>query len=406
MPCLPDSSMNALDLTAIARQHEAELSAFARRLVQTPSLPGREEEVAALIKAEMQRLGYDEVTTDQVGNVIGWVRGGSAPVLMFNGHMDHVDPGDLAGWLRPPYAGDVADGELWGRGSVDMKGPLAAMIYAGGLVKRHRLPLPGDLVVACVVWEEMSGLGTSALTGYLRPGLAVVGEASNAQLMRGHRGRVELVVRVVGRSVHASMPDLGVNPHYTLARFLSRLESLPMQQDALFGAASVAPTLYHTDQTSGNVTPSEARLTLDWRSLPGQEAAQIARSLQQVLDECLAPGAQGEVSVAINRLTTYTGRHAEVTAAFPAFVLPADHWLVIGAQQALSQALDRSVPVGVWRFATDGGHLMAAGIPTVGFGPGDPTLVHTNRERIALGALLQGLIGYLGLAVNLPRSGS
>ena len=398
--------MNELNLTAIARQHEAELYAFAQRLVQIPSLPGREEEVAALVQAELQRLGYDEVTTDHVGNVIGWVRGGSAPVLMFNGHMDHVDPGDLAGWLHPPYAGTLEDGELWGRGSVDMKGPLATMIYAGGLVKRYRLPMPGDLVVASVVWEEMSGLGTSALTKYLKPGVAVVGEASDNQLMRGHRGRVELVVRVVGRSVHASMPDLGVNPHYTLARFLTRLESLPMQQDAVFGAASVAPTLYDTDQNSSNVTPGEARLTLDWRSLPGQDATQIAQSLQQVLDSCLGPGAQGEVSVAINRLTTYTGRHEEVTAAFPAFVLPADHWLVTGAQRALSRALARTVPVGVWRFATDGGHLMAAGIPTVGFGPGDPTLVHTNRERIPTAALLQGLIGYLGLATSLPRSGT
>jgi putative selenium metabolism hydrolase len=392
------------DVTAIAQAHQSELIEFAQRLVQTPSLPGQEAEVARLVQAEMQRLGYDQVTTDHVGNVVGVVRGGPAPSLMFNGHMDHVDPGDAAGWAHPPYAGEIVEGELWGRASVDMKGPLAAMLYAAGLAKQYRLPLPGDLVVACVVWEEMAGLGTHALLDYLKPGLAVVGEASAGWLMRGHRGRVELVARVVGRSVHASMPDLGINPHYALAGFLTRLQSLPMQPDAVFGRASVAPTLYATDQTSTNVTPGEARLTLDWRSLPGQTPDQIVRTLQAVLDESLPPGAQGQVRVAVNRLSTYTGRSEAVTAAFPPFELPADHWLVTGAQQALSQALARPVPIGVWRFATDGGHIMAAGIPTVGFGPGDPTLVHTNRERIGTTALTEGLTGYLALAANLVRS--
>jgi succinyl-diaminopimelate desuccinylase len=395
--------MTQLDLSALARAHHTDLVNLTQRLVQTPSLSGREGEVATLIQTEMQRLGYDQVTTDTVGNVVGVVRGGAAPALMFNGHMDHVDPGDLSGWPHPPFGGSLVGGELWGRATVDMKGPLAAMILAGGLAKRYQLPLAGDLVVACVVWEEMAGLGTRVLVDYLKPGLAVVGEASASGLMRGHRGRVELVVQVSGRSVHASMPELGVNPHYVLARFLGQLQNLPMQQDAVFGPASVAPTLYRSDQSNTNVTPGEVQLTLDWRSLPGQTPDQIIRALQPLLAGSLPPGAQGQVRVAVNRVGTYTGCSEDIEAAFPSFELPADHWLVTGAQQTLSQALARPVPVGVWRFATDGGHLMAAGVPTVGFGPGDPTLVHTNHERIGTDALLEGLIGYLSLATNLVR---
>jgi succinyl-diaminopimelate desuccinylase len=391
------------DLVALAEAHAAELIHFTQRLVQTPSLPGQEAEIARLVEREMQRLGYDEVTTDRVGNVVGVVHGGAAPSMMFNAHMDHVDPGDPSGWGQPPYGGAVVDGELWGRGSVDMKGALGAMIHAGGLVKQQRVPLPGDLIVAAVVMEEGGGVGTHELLTYCRPGLCVIGESSNGWLMRGHRGRSEFVARVVGRSVHASMPHLGANPHYPLARFLLQLESLPMEVDPLFGPASVVPTLYRTDQNSPNVTPGEAQLTLDYRTLPGQEASQLAAQLQLALQQHVPAGFRAEVKTVMNHFTAYTGLAVDLPASFPSFSLPLDHWLVVGAQQALSRALRRPVTVGVWRFATDGGQVAALGVPTVGFGPGDPEVVHTNHERVATSALIEGLSGYLALATELSR---
>src|SRR5512135_576786 len=134
--------MSEVNLRALAQAHQADLVNFTRRLVQTPSLPGHEDQVASLCAAEMRQLDFDEVTVDDVGNVVGWIRGSRGPTTMFNGHMDHVDPGPVAGWPHPPFGGDVVADELWGRGSIDMKGPLAAMIYAAGLVKRYALPLP------------------------------------------------------------------------------------------------------------------------------------------------------------------------------------------------------------------------------------------------------------------------
>jgi succinyl-diaminopimelate desuccinylase len=396
--------MSETNLELLAQTCRSDLVGFARRLIQIPSLPGHEAEVAALLKAEMERLDLDEVTTDRVGNVIGWVRKGNGPSLMFNGHMDHVDPGDPAGWSHPPYAGDLDEEELWGRGSVDMKGPLAAMIYAAGLAKQHNLLLPGDLCVACVVMEEVGGLGTQALLSHLKPSLAVVGEPSNGGLMRGHRGRVELAARVAGRSVHGSVPEQGINPHYALARFLMRLETLPMRQDPVFGASSVAPTLYRTDQTSANVTPGEAQLTLDWRNVPGETSEQIIERLTPLLAECLPPGAESHVGVKSQQLTTYTSHVEDFPSIFPSFALPVDHPLLGAAQRILSKTLGRSVPVGIWHFATDGGHLMAAGVPTIGFGPGDPALAHTNRERLPLEALVEGVAGYLALATGLGRT--
>ena len=395
---MPPNQWNAL-----AQAHAQQLLAFTQRLVQTPSLPGHEEGVARLVEQEMHQLGYDEVTVDPAGNVVGRIRGNSGPSLMFNAHMDHVDPGDLSGWLHPPYGGEIIDGMLWGRGTVDMKGALAAMVYAGGLIKRHSLPLPGDLIVAAVVMEEGGGVGTHELLRHVRPALCVVGESSNGCLMRGHRGRTEFLARVVGRSVHASMPELGANPHYPMARFLSRLENLPMEADPVFTCASVAPTLYRTDQSSPNVTPGEVRVTLDWRSLPNQNMEHVAAQLEQLLREGLETDYQAEVCMVQNRYVTYTGLTVELPASFPSFLLSADHWLVQGAQRTLSQALDREVVIDVWRFATDGGQIAALGIPTIGFGPGDPKVVHTNRECIALTALVDGLAGYTALASDLVR---
>ena len=393
--------MSEADLPALAQAHRADLVNLMRRLVQTPSLPGHEDQLANLIAAEMRQLDFDEVAADGLGNVVGWIRGNRGPTLMFNGHMDHVDPGPVAGWSHPPYGGDVVEDELWGRGSVDMKGPLAAMIYAAGLTKRYALPLPGDLIVACVVMEETGGAGTQELVRRLKPVIAVVGEASGGRLMRGHRGRIELVVRVTGRAAHASVPDKGINPHYTLARLLAQVETLPMTRDDVFGSSSVAPTLYRTDQVSANVIPAEAQLTLDWRNVPGEAPEQIVERMNRLLAGCLSPGVEGTVSVATSHFVSYTGYAEDAPAIFSSFILPADHPLLNAARHVLGETLGQRPEVDVWHFATDGGRLAAAGITTIGFGPGDPALAHTNRERMPIGALVDGLAGYMALASRL-----
>jgi succinyl-diaminopimelate desuccinylase len=396
--------MSEANLRALAQAHRADLVNFTRKLVQTPSLPGHEDQLANLVATEMRLLDFDEVTADDMGNVVGWIRGGRGPTLMFNGHMDHVDPGPAAGWPHPPYGGDVAADELWGRGSVDMKGPLAAMVYAAGLAKRYALPLPGDLVVAGVVMEEIGGAGTRGLTRRLKPDLAVVGEASGGRLMRGHRGRIELVVRVTGRAAHASVPNKGINPHYTLARFLAQIETLPMTPDEVFGSSSVAPTLYRTDQTSANVIPAEAQLTLDWRNVPGETPEQIVERVNRLLAGCLSPGVEGAVSVATSRFASYTGYVEDAPAIFSSFVVPADHPFLNAARRVLGETLGQPPEVDVWRFATDGGWLAAAGVTTIGFGPGDPALAHTSLERMPIGALVDGLAGYMALASRLNRA--
>ena len=386
----------------LIRAQDSRLVAFAQRLIQTRSLPGEEGDAARLVRSEMESLGYDETWIDEVGNVVGVIRGaGGGRSVMFNTHLDHVDVGDVSGWPFPPYEGKIADGVLWGRGAVDIKGPTAAQVYGVALLKQTGVGLPGDVYVAGAVQEEVGGLGSLELARTTRTDRAVIGEASGNELRRGHRGRIELVVRITGRACHASAPERGINPHYSLASFLSALRSVDTVEDPFLGAETFAPTLLFTDQTSSNVIPGEVRLHIDWRTVPQRGPDEIRAEVAQRLDRALLDGATGEVVVKELRLRAWTGVERELPAAFPSLAIEETDPMLGAAQAALEQAFGHPVPIGRWTFATDGGHLFAAGIPCIGFGPGDERLAHTNREHVALADLRTAAIGNAVLAAAL-----
>jgi putative selenium metabolism hydrolase len=392
-------------LQELAAKQDSDLVAFAQRLIQTPSLPGQEGDAARLVRSEMQSLGYDETWIDEVGNVVGVVRGtGDGPSLMFNTHLDHVDVGDVSGWPFPPYDGKIADGVLWGRGAVDIKGPTAAQVYGVALLKRAGVALPGDVYVAGAVQEEVGGLGSLELARTTRTDRAVIGEASNNELRRGHRGRIELIVRITGRACHASAPERGINPHYSLGRFLTALRDVDTIEDPFLGSETFAPTLLFTDQTSANVVPGEVRLHIDWRTVPQREPEDIRSEVARRLQRALLDGAGGEVSVKELRLRAYTGVERELPAAFPSLAIEEGDPMLRAAGAALEEVFGHPVPVGRWTFATDGGHLSAAGIPCIGFGPGDERLAHTNQEHVALADLSAAALANAVLAAELTAN--
>ncbi|UCF36947.1 MAG: M20/M25/M40 family metallo-hydrolase [Acidobacteriota bacterium] len=379
----------------------AECVEFLQRLIQTESLPGREKALSELVLTEMVRLGYDEVERDEVGNVIGWIRGeGQAPLVMFNTHLDHVDVGDPGRWPYPPYAGTIAEGRVWGRGAVDIKGPLAAQVHGvASVLSNGQRPL-GDLCVTAVVQEEVGGLGARVLRESLKPELVVVGEPSSNQVRRGHRGRTELVVHIQGRSVHASAPHRGVNPLHSLSRFITELETVEHSSDRELGSSSVAPTLVRTDQSSANVIPGEVWLTCDWRNVPEESPEVICGRLRDLLDRSLGPEAVGAVSVAEFKRTSYTGYREDVPASHPAYILSASDRALRSFVSVVEAAIGSREEVGIWKFATDGGYFAQAGCKVIGFGPGDEGLAHTVREAIELEQLEEARCAYGALAVG------
>lgn len=376
---------------------------FLQKLIQTPSLPGQEGTIAAIVLSEMRELGYDETWIDEAGNVVGKIRGrGEAPAVMFNTHLDHVDVGDPAAWpsYGQPFSGAIHDGKVWGRGASDIKGPLAAQVHGVARILSNGERPAGDVFVSADVQEEVGGLGARFMAEDMATHikLVVIGEPSSNELRRGHRGRTELVVHVSGRSVHASVPHTGSNPLYTIATFLQRLEDVELGWDEDLGYSSVAPTLIRTDQTSANVVPGEAWLTLDWRTVPGETSDIVIQKVAPILESSLTDGATGEIYLPALHRVSYNGYVRPMESDAPAFSLPADHPAVVAAEAVLSKGLGRPIPTRVWRFATDGGHYARAGMTVIGFGPGNEDVVHTVNEHIEIAQWEEAMVANAILA--------
>jgi succinyl-diaminopimelate desuccinylase len=377
-----------------------EILKFCQKMIQTPSPSGNEENIAKLVLNEMKYLKFDEVWTDIAGNVIGVIKGGKGHSLMLNGHLDHVIVGSQDAWSVPQYEGRIQDGYIWGSGSVDMKCTVAAQIYTVGLLKRLGYKFPGDIYVTCVVMEEVGGLGTRKLIEDIKTDYAIVGESTNNNIALSHRGRLEIIVEIEGRSAHAGMPELGVNPHYSMARFLLALKSLEMVSDVRYGKSTVAPTLYSVDQKLSNVIPRLATLYLDWRNIPSEKEGQIIEKLNILLENALDLNAHGNIRLFEKTLQSYTGYSKTVTSSYPGFSVEPNNPLIKKAQEILSQILG-SIDFIRWGFTTDAPHLSNAGILTFGFGPGDASMYHTIDERLCINELEKSIRGYIALTSKL-----
>ncbi len=366
---------------------------FARRLVRTPSPSKQETELAALVVAEMLRLGYDEAYVDEAGNAVGRIRGREeGPGWLLLTHLDHVDVGDEANWPHPPFSGHVDEaGRLWGRGAVDIKGPLAATVY-GAAESRVEGPPPRDVWVASVVQEELGGAGAARLVPELkeRVAAAVIAEPSSLQVIYGHRGvaRVRLVFE--GSPHHAALSRSADNPNFALARFLQRLAVARRHRDPVLGASSITPTILRADTTSANRTPGRVTLILDWRTT-GESPEEMEAFLAE-----LGRG------LALSFEVPTLWEHGELENT-PGVRTDPDHPLVRQMEEVRRRVLGPGPRPGLWAFATDGRYTHAAGLPTVGFGPGDPTLAHTEHEFIEVEQLLAGARYYEALVQQAPQ---
>ena len=366
--------------------------AFAQDLVRIPSLSGREGEVAKRVLGEMEALGYDEVRLDRLGNVIGIVKGtAGGPPVMLNCHMDVVAEGDPGQWEHPPFSGRVEGGFLHGRGSMDIKGPLAVQTYAGAALKGSA---PGDVIVAHTVYEERGGWGMEDLLARkeVRPAAVIIGEATQGDITTGHRGRAEVEVVLRGVAGHASAPDRALNALDLVPPVLAALKAMAAGQphDPVLGAASLAPTAIDVLPESRNVIPDEVVVAVDWRVLPRSTDETLLASVRRALDEALPmvpSGMEVGVRMATETQTSYTGVSDRRNLFTPGFLMDAGDPLVQEAARAVGRREGGGMAgIRPWTFATDGGWSMGVfGIPTLGFAAGEERFAHTNRERWELG---------------------
>jgi putative selenium metabolism hydrolase len=370
---------------------------LARELVRAPSPSGAESPAAEVLLDAVERLGFDRAWTDEAGNALGAFERGDGPTVMLNGHLDTVPLGDEALWPYPPLSGALSEGRLWGRGASDMKGSLACMAVAAAQAAERGFQ--GTLLLAGVVQEEVGGLGARWLGETTAPDVVVLGEPSKLGFKLGHRGRVEIDVRLPGRIAHAAKAELGENALYRAARWLQRLEGLSLPRGGPLGGSSATPTrLVSRPEDGANVVPGEAVITVDYRNLPSDPPEEVLARLQ-----ALDPDAT----------LTITEEHAvseggAVQRTFPrvapAYLAPGENRWTDRAREALRASLRRhdvAFEEGTWWFATDAPHLAASGAVVVGFGPGEEELAHTTRESVRLDALEIATDAYRELALAL-----
>ncbi|NNM03739.1 MAG: M20/M25/M40 family metallo-hydrolase [Gemmatimonadetes bacterium] len=365
--------------------------AFAQDLIRIPSLSGHEGDVAKRVVQEMEVLGFRDIRMDDLGNAIGVIPGtGAAPSCMLNCHMDVVAEGDHDDWEFPPFDATVDGGFLHGRGSMDIKGPLALQTYAAAALAGRA---PGDVIVAHTVFEERGGWGMEYLleSKGVEPGAVIIGEATKGDITTGHRGRAEVEINLKGLAGHASAPERARNALDLVPAVLAGLADLASNQpeDPVLGRASLVPTNVDVLPESRNVVPDDVTIVVDWRILPTSTNEELLAQVRAAIEPHLGALPEGmavEVRMALEHQEAFTGIGETRDLFTPGFLMEGDHPMIVAAAKAVGNR-DGSAPAAIrpWTFATDGGWSAGVfGIPTLGFAPGEERYAHTNTERLDL----------------------
>ena len=362
---------------------------LARRLVAAESTPTAGEAAAlAVARAEMERLGYDDVAPDAGGNLVGRI-GAGPPVLVIDSHADTVPLHEAERWSVDPFAATVRDGRLVALGACDMKGPLAATIH-GAARARGAGQLAGTvLVVASLAEELMEGAALARGFDGQRIDLCVIAEPTSLRLATAQRGRAKIEVEVHGRAAHAASAHRGVNAVAQAAAIIRAAAGLPAVEHSLLGTRDVnVIDIASEPYPSMSTIPSGCLLRFDVRFVPPE----TPESLLETFRELVPAGVEADVRFYRAAFETVAGDRYAVDEFAGSWETPRDHPLVRGALAATG------AEPWAYRFCTNGSYFAAArGIPTIGYGPGDPDDAHAVDESVAVADLETAADGYAAI---------
>lgn len=371
----------ASDVFSVARQRSGYSVDLLRRIVRIPSLTCQEEDLAFFVLGELSKSGCD-VKTDRMGSVIATIGNGTRTII-FDAHLDTVDVSDPQRWSIDPFGGILKDDMVFGRGACDDKASVASMMLAATILAEIGIPKDSKIIMAFTVQEEdCEGLALKSLLEeyQINPECVVIGEPSNLEIMRGHKGRTEIEVTVRGRSCHSSMPELGENAIYKMASLVSAIQWMGdnLKSHPFLGRGSIAVTCVECDAASHNALPDLCKIYVDRRVVPGDTPASVVREIEEV-----GRALHAEVKISDYDGESYKGVRKVKQRFFPPWILDEKHALVEASVISYKLLFGGEPKVGKWDFSTDGTYSMGeASIPTIGFGPGDPRLAHTTDERV------------------------
>ena len=365
---------------------------FMRDIVAIPSMDSKIGEVGERIQAEMKKLGFEEVRFDKMGNTVGRIGNGKR-VMVYDSHIDTVGIGDPSSWLWDPFKGKVEDGILYARGACDEKGSTPGMIY-GLAIARDLGLLDGWTVYYFGNMEEWcDGIAPNTFVEVdpgVKPDFVVIGEPTKMMVYRGHKGRLEMKVTAKGKSAHAASNHLGDNAIYKLLPVIAGIRDLePKLGDHEFlGHGKITVSDMHVKTPSINAVPDEAVIFIDRRMTFGETKEQVKKQVEDLIP------AEFKDTVKLEELfydePSYTGFIFPVDKYFPAWAYEENHPLVQAGQDARTRIGLPEAKSSKWNFSTNGIYWAGkAGIPSIGFGPGDEETAHTVNDSVSLEDMVQ-----------------
>jgi putative selenium metabolism hydrolase len=356
------------------------------KLVKIKSLCTQEKNVQ--LERQMDEAGFDEVRIDGLGNVIGRI-GTGKKILAIDGHMDTVDLGNINNWSFEPLGGEIKDGFVHGRGSVDQKGGPAAFITAGRILKE--LGFNKDLTiyfVGSVMEEDCDGLCWKYIVeeDKLKPDFVISTEPTNLNIYRGQRGRMEMQVHFYGVSSHGSAPERGKNAIYMASGVALEIEKLNdrLKNEEFLGKGSITITEIISKSPSLCAVSDYARIHIDRRLTTGETRETAVKEIEELIRSCNA-----KVELLNYYEKAYTGLEYGMEKYYPTWELPFDHEFVRTGINTYKELFGKEPTVDKWTFSTNG--IMTCGvykIPTIGFGPGNEVLAHAPDEKVPVSDLV------------------
>ena len=381
---------------------EKKLIEIASSLIAIKSNTGEEEKIVKEIASWMEKLGYDEIFVDEAGNIVGGIHGETeGQTILFDGHIDTVEAENHTEWQNGnPYEPYISEDKLFGRGTSDMKGAFAAMLYALSQIDRSKLK--GQVYLSGTVNEEVAeGYTIELVTDKIKPDLVVIGEATNLNINIGQRGRGEIYLKVFGKSAHSSNPAVGINSILKMNKALAKIEAeYQADEDVLGKGILVLTDIISTPYPGESVIPRLCTATFDKRIILQETKEGILNKIREILDHIKSEDKDFsyELGYRENQIKTYTGYSIKGDKFYPPWRISEEDAVVNKAIDLLKD-INLDPEINSYSFCTNGSSTCGVkGIKTIGFGPGREEEAHITNEFITLEGLRKSAEGYLDLS--------
>ncbi|WP_157752620.1 M20 family metallopeptidase [Schnuerera ultunensis] len=374
-----------------------EVVALLQEMIQinTVNPPGNEKKLAQYMKKRLDSFGINSEVIDlgnNRANIIGRIEGpGQKEALLLNGHLDTVPPGDIE-WEYGAFSGKIVDGKIYGRGSADMKGGLAAMITAAGAIKKAGMPLKGDLIIAGTAGEEIDSIGAFHFLesgGLNNVGAIVIGEPSSYKIKIAEKGALWIELTTYGKTSHGAFPEKGVNAIVHMNLLLNELlkYDFKYQENRLLGK----PTFNISTIEGGvktNVVPDKCSMTIDIRTVPSIEHGDIINDFQKIINR-------------LKKKVKDFNADIKVLNDRPAVETKENHPFIELGKRVGKKYLKKDIGIKGLNFYTDAAvFLPATNLPAIIYGPGDSDMAHQPNEYITIEGLWETVQFYIGIILE------